>query len=174
MWQYAASMGISMVSAGLQAKAQMKAEGEMNALRAEQRRLETNRETEAALMNIKSTKHQAASDLTNIELSAQRAEDEALMATAGNGLSGGSFDDINAEILIDINKDKVNTKRLESQSLNNITRDLQYKNENRTFEAKNAKINTKAKDAILNAGLSSLGNASLSIGNKYAAEIGGK
>ena len=169
MWQYAASMGISMISAGLQAKEQMKAEGAANALRAEQRRLEQNRETEAAILNIKATKRQESTDMMNIDLAAQRAEDEALIATAGTGLTGGSFDDINAEILVDINKDKVSVKNQASQSLDSITRDLRYSNENRGQEAKNAKINTNSKSGIRNAALSSLGGSLFSVANKFEA-----
>ena len=170
MWQYAASMGISMVSDGLQAKEQMRAEGAMNALRAEQRRLETNRETEAAMMNIKSTKRQESSDLMNIDLAAQRAEDEALIATATSGLTGGSYDDINAEILIDVNKDKVAAKQQADQSLDTITRDLRASNENRNYEAKNARINTSSKSAIRNAALGSLGGSLVSASNKFGGE----
>ena len=163
-WQYAAMVGINMYTAGLQAKEQIRAEGAQNALRAEQRRLETNRETEAALFNIQSTKQQELSDTMNIELAAARAEDEALIATAGSGLSGASIDDINAEIQVEVNKDKVKTQREASQRINEITSNLRYSNENRNIESSYARINTNALRVIQNAGLNSLA----SVANSYA------
>lgn len=163
-WQYAAMVGINMYTAGLQAKEQIRAEGAQNALRAEQRRLETNRETEAALFNIQSTKQQEMSDSMNIELAAARAEDEALIATAGSGLSGASIDDINAEIQVEVNKDKVKTQREAAQRINEITSNLRYSNENRNIESSYARINTNARKVIQNAGLNSLG----SVANSYA------
>lgn len=163
-WQYAAMVGINMYTAGLQAKEQIRAEGAQNALRAEQRRLETNRETEAALFNIQSTKQQEMSDSMNIELAAARAEDEALIATAGSGLSGASIDDINAEIQVEVNKDKVKTQREAVQRINEITSNLRYSNENRNIEASYTRINTNARRVIQNAGLNSLG----SVANSYA------
>ena len=163
-WQYAAMVGINMYTAGLQAKEQIRAEGTQNALRAEQRRLETNRETEAALFNIQSTKQQELSDTMNIELAAARAEDEALIATAGSGLSGASIDDINAEIQVEVNKDKVKTQREASQRINEITSNLRYSNENRNIESSYARINTNARRVIQDAGL----NSSASVANSYA------
>lgn len=162
MWQYAASAGINMLSAGLQAKEQIRAEGAHNALKAQEAKLTSNRETEATLQNIGSIKQQEVSDLANIGLAAMRAEDEAIMARASTGLSGSSMDDIDSEILIDVNKDKQQAIRTASQNIDEQTKGLRYANENRVFEANNRKINTNPRSMIRNALLSSAGQAAAS------------
>jgi hypothetical protein len=159
MWQYAASAGINMLSAGLQAKEQMKAESAHNELKFQESRIASNRETESTLFNISSIKQQEVSDMANIGLAAARAEDEALMARAASGLEGTSMNDLDAEILIDVNKDKQQVARGAAQNINEQTKGLRYANENRVFESNNRKINTKPKSMVRNALLSSAGSA---------------
>ena len=169
-WQYAAQAGLAMFSAGMQAKEQLRAEGAHNALMAAQRQIAGNRETEATLFNIRGIKQQEVSDLMNIDKASLRAEDAALVAKANSGLTGASLDDIDGEILIDVNNDKVSAQRMAAQNLDEQTKSLRYSNENRVTEAINTKINTKPKAMIRNALLSSAGgsltSAAAKMGNR--------
>lgn len=148
-----------MYSAVQQGKAQLKAEKESLAINSQLRTIETNRETEATLQNIAATKRQETSDLMNIELAALRAEDEALVARSGSGLSGGSLDDLDAEILIDVNKDKVNAQRQASQNVDALTTNLRYSNENRKVESSQTRRRTDTTGLIKNALFSTTGQA---------------
>lgn len=174
MYQLAASAALSIYGAAKTAKAQAEQATADNIAAQEKRRLEFNRDQQAYLQNMNAAAKQNTADNFNINLAAAEAQDQLDLAMAGSGLSGNSVNELDDEISRSVGADRVSAQRNLIDSQDKMNQDRITKNENRLFQANQARSQDYTKgitDALIGSAAPMLGKV---IDNTVTAKSSGK
>ena len=164
-------LGIDLWTSGLEAKAKFEADIAQSKVRQTQRRIAFNRDAEAFQTNIAIRNRQQTADLFNLQTAAAMAEDEAVMAGAGSGLTGSSISALNADISRSVAMDQIAIERAAKGDIDAARHELRQRNENRVIEASQEKMFDHSKD-IQTTFLKGVGSGLRNIGSTLA--MGGK